>query len=190
MLDEDDPVRARALYRAACGVIASLSADAGRVMETAEADAPAYLDVPEAHRRRIRTNNVQECCNREIKRRARVVQSFPSEAALVRLVGAVCCEASEDWSSRRYMEPSAIEGLWERETAPVPEPTEGQVSRARSRIVALSGLDEGGDGGVGSAHQRFRAEAPTPLFATLPFPLGCRLSLFMRFAFTVILQRV
>lgn len=57
-------------------------------------------------------------------RRARVVQSFPSEEALIRLVGAVCCEASEDWSSRRYMEPSAIEGLWGRELLPVPEPTE------------------------------------------------------------------
>ena len=55
----------------------------------------------------------------------------------------VCCEASEDWSSRRYMEPSVIEGLWERELLPAPEPTEGQVSRARARIVALSGLDEG-----------------------------------------------
>ena len=54
-------------------------------MEGAEADALAYLDFPEAHRRRIRTNNVQERCNREIKRRARVVQSFPSEEALVRL---------------------------------------------------------------------------------------------------------
>ena len=86
---------------------------------------------------------MQERCNREIKRRARVVRSFPSEEAMVRLVGAVCCEASEDWSGRRYMEPSAIEGLWERELLPVPEPTEGRVTRARSRIAALSGIDEG-----------------------------------------------
>ena len=41
------------------------------------------------------------------------------------------------------MEPSVIEGLWEREAAPAPEPTGEQVSRARARIVALSGLDEG-----------------------------------------------
>ena len=142
VFDEDDPARVRALYQAACGVISSLSPDAGRIMEGAEADALAYLDFPEAHRRRIRTNNVQERTNREIKRRTRVVQSFPSEAALVRLVGAVCCEASEDWSSRRYMEPSAIEGLWEREAAPVPDPTDEQLSRARSSIIALSGLDE------------------------------------------------
>lgn len=143
MFGEDDPARVRALYRAACGVVSSLSPDAGRILEEAEADALAYLDFPEAHRRRIRTNNVQERCNREIKRRSRVVQSFPSEAALIRLVGAVCCEASEDWSSRRYMDPSAIEGLWERTGGPAADPTDGQVERARARIVALAGLDEG-----------------------------------------------
>lgn len=86
-------------------------------MEGAEADVLAYLDFPEAHRRRIRTDNVRERCSRETKRRTRVVQSFTSEAAPVRLVGAVCCEASEDWSSRRYMDPAAIEGLWGREAA-------------------------------------------------------------------------
>lgn len=143
VFDEDDPARARAPYRAARGVIPSLSADAGRIMEGAEADALAHLDFPGAHRRRIGTNSVQERRDREIRRRARVVRSFPSEEAMVRLVGAVCCEASEDWSGRRYMEPSAIEGLWERELLPVPEPTEGQVTRARSRIAALSGIDEG-----------------------------------------------
>lgn len=99
VFDEGDPGKARALYRTACGVIASLSPDAGRIMEGAEADALAYLDFPEVHRRRIRTNNMQERANREVKRRARVVQSFPSEEALIRPAGAVCCEASEDWSS-------------------------------------------------------------------------------------------
>lgn len=112
VFDEGDPGKVGTLYRAACEVVSSLSPDAGRILEGAEADALAYLDFPEAHRRRIRTNNVQERCNREIKRRTRVVQSFPSEEALVRLVGAVCREASEDWSSRRYMDPTVIEGLW------------------------------------------------------------------------------
>ena len=130
------------LYEPLDHVVSSLSPDAGRIMEGAEADALAYLDFPEAHRRRIRTNNVQERCNREIKRRTRAVQSFPSEEALVRLVGAVCCEASEDWSGRRYMDPSAIEELWEREAAPSPDPTAEQLRRARARIAAPSGLDE------------------------------------------------
>lgn len=33
-------------------------------------------------------------------------------------------------------------------------------------------MTRGGAGGVGSAHRRFRAEAPTPLFATLPSQTG------------------
>lgn len=138
---EEDPARARAMYQAACGLISRLSRDAAAVMESAEADALAHLDFPAGHRRRIRTNNVQERLNREIKRRSRVVRSFPFEASLVRLVGAVCCEAREEWSSRRYMELSGIEALWERSAAPLPDPGAGQVDRARSRIIALAGLD-------------------------------------------------
>lgn len=130
---EEDPAMARAMYQAARGLISRLSRDAA-------ADALAHLDFPAGHRRRIRTKR-QERLNREIKRRARVVQSFPSEASLVRLVGAVCCEAREEWSSRRYMEPSGIEALWERSAAPLPDPGAGQVDRARSRIIALAGLD-------------------------------------------------
>lgn len=131
---EEDPAMARAMYQAARGLISRLSRDAA-------ADALAHLDFPAGHRRRIRTNNVQERLNREIKRRSRMVQSFPSEASLVRPVGAVCCEACEEWSSRRYMEPSGIEALWERSAAPLPDPGAGQVDRARSRIIALAGLD-------------------------------------------------
>lgn len=128
---EGDPAKARAMYQASRGLISRPSRDA-------EADALAHLDFPAGHRRRIRTNNVQERLNREIKRRSRVVQSFPSEASLFRLVGAVRCE---EWSSRRYMEPSGIEALWERSAAPLPDPEAGQVDRARSRIIALAGLD-------------------------------------------------
>ena len=138
---EEDPARARAMYQAACGLISRLLRDAAAVMESAEADALAHLDFPAGHRRRIRTNNVQERLNREIKRGSRVVQSFPSEASLLRIVGAVCCEACEERSSRRYMEPSGIEALWGRSAAPLPDPEAGQVDRARSRIIALAGLD-------------------------------------------------
>ena len=86
------------------------------------------------------TSNVQERLNREMKRRSRVVRSFPSEASPVRLAGAVRREAREGWSSRRYMEPSGVEALWERSAAPLPDPEAGQVDRARSRIIALAGL--------------------------------------------------
>lgn len=75
---------------------------AARALEEAEPDALDYLNFPPSHRKRLRTNNVQERANREIKRRSRVVQVFPSESSLLRLVGAVMCDQAETWSSSRY----------------------------------------------------------------------------------------
>lgn len=68
---------------------------AAAILEEAEPDALAYLDFPPTHWKRLRTNNVQERTNREIKRRSRVVQVFPSTGSLVRLAGAVMCEQDE-----------------------------------------------------------------------------------------------
>lgn len=67
-----------------------------------EPDALAYLDFRPSHWKRLRTNNVRERANREIKRRSRVVQVFPSESSLLRLVGAVMCDQAETWSGSRY----------------------------------------------------------------------------------------
>ena len=39
--------------------------------------------------------------NCEIKRRARVVQVFPSTESLVRLVGAACCGQNDAWACER-----------------------------------------------------------------------------------------
>lgn len=138
---EDDPMRTKAMYQAACGIVSELSPGAGSILKSSEAGALAHLDFPATHRRRIRTNNVQERLNREIKRRREAVPSFPTEASLVRLVGAVCCEACEEWSARRYMDQPGVEKLRERASRPLPDPEPEQVGRARSRIVALAGLN-------------------------------------------------
>jgi transposase-like protein len=63
------------------------------------------LDFPQQHRKRIRTTNLLERLNREIKRRADVVQIFPNEQACERLVGALCMEWSDEWiAGRRYLD--------------------------------------------------------------------------------------
>jgi putative transposase len=54
---------------------------------------------PPAHRRRLRTSNLLERLNKEIKRRTRVATLFPNEAALLRLVSAVLMEISEEWET-------------------------------------------------------------------------------------------
>lgn len=64
----------------------------------------AVFALPAAHRKRLRTTNVLERLNRELKRRTRVATLFANEAALLRLVTAVLIEFSEEWETgKRYV---------------------------------------------------------------------------------------
>jgi len=64
----------------------------------------AVLALPAPHREPLRTTNVLERLNRELKRRTRVATLFPNEAALLRLVTAVLMEISEEWETgKRYV---------------------------------------------------------------------------------------
>lgn len=51
------------------------------------------------HHVKIRTSNMMERLNQEIKRRTRVVRVFPNEESCERLVTAVLQEIHEDWMS-------------------------------------------------------------------------------------------
>lgn len=72
-----------------------------------EANVPESLSVlalPTAHRKRLRTTNMLERLNREIKRRTRVATLFPNEGSLLRLVTGVLMEISEEWETgKRYV---------------------------------------------------------------------------------------
>ena len=59
------------------------------------------FDFPAEHRRRLRTTNVLERLNKEIRRRTRVASIFPNEASCLRLVSAILMEISEDWETGR-----------------------------------------------------------------------------------------
>jgi putative transposase len=60
--------------------------------------------LPYAVRQRLRTTNMIERLNREIKRRTRVASLFPNEASLLRLVSAILMETSEEWeTSKKYL---------------------------------------------------------------------------------------
>lgn len=64
----------------------------------------AVFRLPPAHRVRLRTTNMLERINRELKRRTRVATLFPNEASLLRLVTAVLMELSEEWETgKRYV---------------------------------------------------------------------------------------
>ncbi len=64
-------------------------------------EALTVLSLPPAHRRKLRTTNMLERINKEIKRRTRVATLFPNEQSALRLVTAVLMEISEDWETNR-----------------------------------------------------------------------------------------
>ena len=137
---ERDPALVRELYHLACEEIAGFNAKAAGLLEEAEADALAYLDFPYEHHRRLRTNNVQERANREIKRRSRVVQVFPSRKSLIRMLGAVLSEMDEGWSARRWFTERSILEAYEEplRRRPAPKPTyEGTAAQHAARIIEL-----------------------------------------------------
>jgi len=51
----------------------------------------------------MRTTNMLERYNQEIKRRTRIVRIFPKEQSCVRLVAALSIETNEEWVVRRYL---------------------------------------------------------------------------------------
>lgn len=64
----------------------------------------AIFEIPPEHRKRLRTTNMLERQNREIKRRTRVATLFPNEASLLRLVTSVLVELSDEWETgKRYL---------------------------------------------------------------------------------------
>jgi transposase-like protein len=62
------------------------------------------MSFPAEHQKRLRTTNLNERVNRELKRRTPVVSVFPNAASLERLATAVLMEIDEDWQSgMRYL---------------------------------------------------------------------------------------
>jgi transposase-like protein len=69
--------------------------------ETAIPEGLEVLNLPQAHRRRLRTVNMLERLNKEIKRRTRMATIFPNIASCLRLFSAVAMEISDEWETGR-----------------------------------------------------------------------------------------
>ena len=88
-------------------VVRKYQASAPKLTKWMEENVPESLAVfrlPVSHRKRLRTTNMLERLNRELKRRTRVATLFPNDASLLRLVTAVLIEVSEEWETgKRYV---------------------------------------------------------------------------------------
>jgi transposase-like protein len=89
--------------------VVSYEKSAPKLATWAEHNIPEGLTVfsfPDAIHLRLRTSNMCETLNSQIKRRTRVVGLFPNEASLLRLVTGVIIEISEEWETGKiYLQP-------------------------------------------------------------------------------------
>jgi putative transposase len=63
-----------------------------------------FYQLPLQHHKHMKSTNMLERFNEEIKRRTRVVRIFPNEASCLRLIRALAAETHEDWlEASRYL---------------------------------------------------------------------------------------
>lgn len=78
--------------------------EAAKKVEDGIEETLTYMDFPSQHWLRIRTNNMLERMNREIRRRTRVVGTFPDgKSALMLVCARLRYVSGKDWGAKRYL---------------------------------------------------------------------------------------
>jgi len=96
-------VAARKALNEAVEVLGRRAPKAAALLDTCGEEILAVYQLPEAHRKRMRSTNMLERVNQEIKRRTRVIRIFPNEQACVRLVSTLMMELNQEWMERIYL---------------------------------------------------------------------------------------
>ena len=94
---------AKAALAAAIAELENKSPSVARLLEESGEEILGVYALPEAHRKRMRTTNMLERQNQELKRRTRVIRVFPHEQSCLRLIAALLMETNLDWMGRIYL---------------------------------------------------------------------------------------
>ncbi len=80
-----------------------VAGEAMSILEEGFEDSITIMALPSKYRMALRTSNIIERENREIRRREKVIQIFPNTDSIIRLIGALLMDDHNDWSTRQRL---------------------------------------------------------------------------------------
>jgi len=105
-----------------------------------------YHAAPAAHHKRLRTTNMIERVNQELKRRSKVVRIFPNPKSCLRLFTALLKEWHEDWAyGRIYLKMDLFEEFeserrahQKEEQERAPAPPSGELNSMKENTITVA----------------------------------------------------